>query len=286
MWKFTELADWWSQQQKESEAILDKWVEDSNYSQGAMIVGAGTKALMTFGAGFVDVLRLGDGLAKGTAAGAGQDGLRLIAILPIGKAAQMVRSVKGAIMARLIVDINPNAGICAWVASAKALTQIGAKVDGKLFVTVEDLAKAAGLDIGALGGLSMQGMEKILTQLGARCGAIRLVKVEQDVARMVGHDGSVVMVIVEFERFGSTNYHAFYAYRTAIGQLRYMDRSVQAATTKIYQGIAEIAKVYGTPAMKPIQAMKIENMFVKTVAHELPRLVLPVLGVVASEDRR
>jgi hypothetical protein len=61
---------------------------------------------------------------------------------------------------------------------------------------------------------------------------------------------------------------------------------VQAASTKIYQSIDEIAKIYGAEAMKPIQAMKIENMFVKTVAHELPRLVLPVLGVVASEDRR
>jgi hypothetical protein len=284
MWKFTELADWWGEQQKESVAVLDQWVEDSNYNQGVMIVAAGTQAVMSFGSGFVDVLRLGDGVAKGTAKGIGQDALRFVAIFPFGKAAQMLKTAKGTALAKVIVDIDPKAGICAWVASAKALTQIGTKAAGKLFVEVDDLAKAFGFNVSQIGGLNSLQIKTLLEKLGARTGAIRPVVAESEVARMVPYDGSVVMVIVELEQRGKIGWHAFYAYRTAMGQLRYMDRTVQTLAHKGYLSIDEIRIAYGATRMNPIEAMKIENMFVKTVLHEIPRLVMPVLGVIATEE--
>ncbi|MHC1551027.1 hypothetical protein [Phyllobacterium sp. K27] len=137
---------------------------------------------MTFGSGFVDVLRMGDGVAKGTAAGLGQDALRFS---PVGKAAQMFKAAKGTALAKVIVDINPSAGICAWVASAKALTQIGGKIGSKLFITVDDLAKAIGVNVRHLSGLTMEQIKIVLTKMGARVGAVRVVKSEQEVARMV-----------------------------------------------------------------------------------------------------
>lgn len=122
MWYFTEIADWWEGKRKETDAILDRWVEDSGYSQGAMIIAATTKALTTFGAGFVDILRLGDGIRAGTLKGAGVDTLRFVAIFPFGKAAKTLKSVRGVKRAKVIIDIpGPH---CFWVASAKALTQI------------------------------------------------------------------------------------------------------------------------------------------------------------------
>lgn len=284
MWKFTQLADWWGEQQKQSVAALDEWVEGSNYNQGVMIVAAGTQALMTFGSGFVDVLRMGDGVAKGTAAGLGQDALRVAAIFPVGKAAQMFQAAKATALAKVIVDINPSAGICAWVASAKALTQIGGTIGSKLFITVDDLAKAIGVNVRHLSGLTMEQIKIVLTKMGARVGAVRVVKSEQEVARMVSYDGSVVMVCVELERSKKIAWHAFYAYRTPIGQLRYMDRTVQTTAQRAYLSIDEIRRAYGASRMTPIQAMKIENMFVKTVANEIPRLVLPILGVVATDE--
>jgi hypothetical protein len=87
MWILTDVADWWDKKNQQSEAVLDQFVADSGYSQGAMIVAAGAHAFTTFGAGFVDVLRLGDGIKKGTLAGAGTDALRFAAIFPFGKAA-------------------------------------------------------------------------------------------------------------------------------------------------------------------------------------------------------
>lgn len=53
-------------QRRETDFVLDRWVEDSGYNQGAMIVAATTKALTIFGAGFVDIPSLGDGVRAGT----------------------------------------------------------------------------------------------------------------------------------------------------------------------------------------------------------------------------
>ncbi len=61
MWYFTEVADWFEKNRNESEQVLDKWVENSGYSTGAMVTASATKAFMTFGAGFVEIC-LGSGM--------------------------------------------------------------------------------------------------------------------------------------------------------------------------------------------------------------------------------
>ena len=68
---FTDIANWFDKNRVETDRILDKWVEDSNYNQGIMLVAATTHALTTFGAGFVDLLRLGDGVREGGLSGWG-----------------------------------------------------------------------------------------------------------------------------------------------------------------------------------------------------------------------
>lgn len=141
MWRFTEVADWFESKRAQSDKILNQWVESSNYSQMVMITAASTKALTTFGAGFVDVLRLGDGIKAGTVSGVATDALRFVAIFPVGKVASLVKSAKGVASAKLVVDTGgPN---CFWVASAKALAQIGHKYRGKLFASVEGLSESA-----------------------------------------------------------------------------------------------------------------------------------------------
>ena len=76
MWYFTEVADWFKKNMHESERALDQWVESSGYSTGTMVTASTTKAFMTFGAGFVDLLKLGDGVKEGTLKGVGEDALR------------------------------------------------------------------------------------------------------------------------------------------------------------------------------------------------------------------
>ena len=133
MWYFTDVADWFESKRFQTDSILDQWVEDSGYSTGTIIVASTTKAFTTFGAGFVDLLRLGDGVSQGSLKGAGEDTLRFVAIFPFGRAASMLRSAKGVTLAKVVVDTGgPN---CFWVASAKAFAQVSPKYNGKLMAS-------------------------------------------------------------------------------------------------------------------------------------------------------
>jgi hypothetical protein len=81
------------------------------------MIRAPNQSNLSAGSRMVDTLRLGDGVKKGTAGGALQDGLRLITRL--GPAAKL----GGWISRVLAIDDNPNAGICAQVSMRQALRQ-------------------------------------------------------------------------------------------------------------------------------------------------------------------
>jgi hypothetical protein len=288
MWQFTEIAKWFEDKRAQSDAVLDQWVEESNYSTGVMVVAATTKAFTTVGAGFVDVLRLGDGVSQGTWKGAGEDALRLVAIFPVGKAAQLLRSVRGTALARVIVDTGgPN---CFWVASAKAFGQIGHKVGGKLLASVDDVARALKMPMSNLWAIPnlATGMA-YLQRIGAKIGAVKPVAGAADIVQMVPRDGSVVMIAVKvMDKANVVGGHAIYAFRNTLGQVRYMDRTVgnvAAGAQGVFKSIDEIAPLYGATALVPYEAAILHNVIVKTFAYDLPRLVLPVLGVVATENR-
>jgi hypothetical protein len=288
MWKFTELAEWWEGKHKESDAALDGWVESSNYSEGAMIVAASTKALMTFGAGFVDVLRLGDGVKDGTLKGMGTDAMRALAIFPVGKAANLFKSARGVTLAKVVVDTGgPN---CFWVASAKAFTQIGQRFNGKLLVSVEDLAKALGMPMTKIKQIpNLSTGIGYLKELGAKVGPVRRISDAADIAKMVPLNGGVVMIAVHVKRGTTTAGHAFYAYRNSIGQIRYMDREVgkmgAEGIRSVFTSIEEIGVLYGAKLI-PYEAALIENVVVKSVLHEAPRLFIPILGVIATNSQK
>jgi hypothetical protein len=106
-WIFTDIADWFDQQKRQANRALDSAVETSGYNQGVMLVAAGTHAAMEFGGAFVDILRLGDGVRAGGLGGWGKDALRMVAIFPVGKAAQMMKTMKGTKAAQVVVDSCP-----------------------------------------------------------------------------------------------------------------------------------------------------------------------------------
>jgi hypothetical protein len=288
MWHFTEIADWFDGNRVRSDSILDEWVEGSNYNQGVMVVAASTKALMTFGAGFVDLLRLGDGIKGGTLAGVGTDALRVLAVLPVGRAANLLKSAKGISVAKLILDTGgPN---CFWVASAKAFGQIRQKYGGRLLASVEDVAKALGMSMENLWTIpNLATGISYLQRLGAKFGPIKTVANLRDVTQMVPYDGSVVMIAVRVMKAGKVvGGHAIYAFRNTLGQIRFMDRTVGTSTAGgargAFSSLDEIAPMYGATALVPYEAAVLYNIYVKSVVFELPRLVIPILGVVATED--
>lgn len=287
MWYFTEVANWFEKNRNESEQVLDKWVDDSGYSTGTMVTASATKAFMTFGAGFVDLLRLGDGVKEGSLKGAGEDALRFVAVFPVGKAASMLKSAKGLSVARFIADTGgPN---CFWIASAKALRHVGQKYKGRLFVSVDDLAKALKMPANSPWRiLNLATGMSYLRSLGAKIGPIKKVSSVDDITRILPRDGSVVMIAVHVINNGKVVAgHAIYAFRNAFGQVRFMDRTVgrpvSSGTQGVYKSIDELAPVYGASALVPYEASILYNVFAKTVAHDAPKLVIPVLGVMAEE---
>jgi len=290
MWIFTEVADWFERKRSHTDKILDKWVEDSRYTQGVMILASTTKAFTTVGAGVVDLLRLGDGVRQGNLRGVGTDALRLVAIFPFGKAAQVLKSTKGVSLAKVIVDTGgPN---CFWVASAKAFSQIGHRHKGNLFAGVEDIASALKMSMDKLWKIpNLLAGISYLKKLGANVGKVVRVSTIKDISHLTPYDGSVVMIAVRVMKEGKViGGHAIYAFRNPVGLVRFMDRTVgrisKSGSRGVYKRIEDIAPMYGASALVPYEAAVINNIFVKSIALDAPKLVIPLLGVVASEDIR
>jgi hypothetical protein len=289
MWVFTDIADWFDQQKRQANHALDSAVESSGYNQGVILVAAGTHAVMEFGGAFVDILRLGDGVKAGGFYGWGKDALRVVAIFPVGKAAQMMKTMKGTWAAQVVADIMPKAGICTWVASAKALRQIGHSFNGKILATVDDLVKATGAHPHTVGRADLPQVIAWLRQIGARVGPPRIVTSMKEVEGMVPYDGSVVLFGVKGAEIttGKLVAHLVYAYRNAggVGRVQIMDRTITKATHTPYRNLAELAERYSVHSYTPSSAVVLYNVFARSVLHDLPKLVIPVQAVIASYKR-
>ena len=240
MWAASDIADWWSEQHRTSKRELDEFVEEHPNWFGIIVAGT-TATAMDLGAGFVDVLRLGEGAAEGGLKGIAHDGLRLLQFAPaVGKLSRFA-------LARVMVD--PGGGICTWVSGAKALRQVGVKA----FASVDDLAQAAGLQsIGQLGGAFVDKLTPVLQKLGARVTSLGR-SANLEAVNVAVRKDSVVLFSVQWSRAGQQVGHTLYAFRDSIGRMRYADRTgavvgALAELEKFYPGIGG-AKVYGTAAL-------------------------------------
>jgi hypothetical protein len=137
----SELADWWDSQKRQSEAILTEWVQD-NPQWWAVAIAGTVQTTMDLGAGFVDVLRFGEGMAQGGIKGFGKDLLRLLVILgPLGRAGGMVSRLVHLSRLRLAMQVGAVDGPCTFQAVNNAMSILKGT---NLFVTVDDMAAAMG----------------------------------------------------------------------------------------------------------------------------------------------
>src|ERR1700751_4126575 len=149
MWKFTELANGFDKLVKDDEHFLDDVFTDlmtdaqnpqSSWYGNALryvAVGAGysTFKLSTVVAkGFVDVLRIGDGVQEG-GWGYAKDGLRLLMI--VGPALRGGRMLLSQVAS---VDATATIGNCGWIQAARALRMTGVKH----FAQLADILGGAG----------------------------------------------------------------------------------------------------------------------------------------------
>lgn len=143
------LANWWDTQKKESEKALDSFVDAHPNLFGVAVAGS-VKTAMDLGQGFVDVLRVGEGVKKG-GWGYAEDALRVVSI--VGPVARIGRLG----LAKLVPNV---AGpLCARVSATQALRVTGTRH----FAAVEDVIKSLSGKVIT----SMTDIEPELRQLGA-----------------------------------------------------------------------------------------------------------------------
>jgi hypothetical protein len=237
MWFFDDIADWWDEKKRETEAILEEWVEDDP-SWFAVAVAGTVQTAMDIGGGTVDTLRLGEGIKEGGWRGVGEDALRLIGLAgPIAKGARGISA---------FYTRNPCGSICGWVSASKALRHTGVQH----FSTVDDLARASGQVPGGIADVAdlipvlqvsgatarvvqvpvAQGFLRILQSIGARARAMRPPQTMDEVVKLIksNPDGVVIFGISWFHtKQGKQVGHALYGFRDFLGRIRFADRGLR-----------------------------------------------------------
>src|SRR4029453_687490 len=101
----SDIADWWDKQHATSRTALDDFVDQYPGLFG-VVVATAAAAAMELGKGTIDVLRVGTGVAEGSAGGVAQDALRALSVVgTVGKGAKLVKeAVSKSRMLKLIVD--------------------------------------------------------------------------------------------------------------------------------------------------------------------------------------
>lgn len=236
----SDIADWWDEQHRQSHQALDEFVDVYPNWFGVTVATLGATS-MQLGAGLVDVLRLGEGVAKGGAKGVLQDGLRLLQLAPaVGKLSRFA-------LARVLADTGGD--ICTWISATKALRQVGVRA----FAAVEDLAQAAGFrSVSQLNGAFVDELLPALRSLGARVTSLPAPRRLEDLVAAVKREG-VVLFSVEWKMGGDDVGHTLYAFLDMLGRARIADRtgavvSSLAELERLYPGIGQ-ARVYGTAAL-------------------------------------
>jgi hypothetical protein len=279
MWIFTEVADWFDKTREDNDRWIDSnlqpWVastlyEDSPWYRNVGIYAAsGTlfalnKFTTTVASGFVDVLRVGDGIREG-GWGWGKDALRILSIAgPFFKAARyagpLVRAIPGiSKLTQFSLTLEPGVNIakgayggrCAWVTAARLMRLTGTRP----FAQVVDIARGAGIGLEETGSKSILKLVPALENLGADAKVVNLMQeaksahllapdlqtTEQALARVLSaNPNGAVMVGVKWAKAdGGIGRHALIAVRDAFGGISFIDRSGMAV-----KSFAELASKY------------------------------------------
>jgi hypothetical protein len=272
MWVFTEVADWFDRQRLANNKFLDSvfqdWVDyavkhedEQGYwpaiRNGMIYGGSGTlyavnQLTTTVASGFVDTLRIGDGIKKG-GWGYGQDALRLLSVA--GAAAKPLNALlkvgRVGLAQVVAVDTSAAGDVCTWVTAAKALVMTGTRH----FATLESIATALGWPDARVGAALFLGeFLPILRAAGAtvrEAGPLSVsVPVDETLAGVLQANPNAIVpfsvhwimaagtAIGEFATVAEDTPvgHTMIAFRAVVtGALRIMDR-----TGKIYGSLAEV----------------------------------------------
>ncbi len=224
-------------------AVAVVWDLADTVNNGVTSVFNG-RAIGKFSTGFVvDILRLGTGAGEGSAWGIFEDVLRVASIVPWGRVAEFVSTqafrVAGPMVTRLRqVSWGAIRGeTCVPISIAQALEHTGTK----LFVTLEDVARAMGKDLSLISkeGASNPEIRAALKEFKAIFDEIPPGEINSflDVASLARNTKGVLLVSLETTVAGVPRYHQVMVTNTAKG-FKIFDRK------GIFNSFEELARHY------------------------------------------
>jgi hypothetical protein len=193
---------------------------------------------------FIDPLRLGEGVKKGTAAGYVEDGLRVIGV--VGGAVKVLKFGKFALAAG---ELRGGVMSCTSSSGAKALIQAGIKS----MPTVEEVAKGTGagtsIRLPTYPGAFIADVVPNLVKAGATVEKSNITAVG-DVMKLVNQNKGPVLFSVEWPAGGG---HTMMAYRPFFGSgIRLADQFGNLHTLENVNGAFRVIAGPGTTAGKLI----------------------------------
>ena len=248
----SEYADWWDKQKKDSEKVLEEWVQD-NPQWWAIGIATATSTAMELGAGMVDALRFGEGLAQGDVKGVAKDAMRLLVLVgPLAKLGGMLGRLAQTQMIRLAVTTKGVTGPCTFTAVNNALSIVGGG-NRSLFFTVREAAQALGKPLAGLAKVGgkyklaawIDDLIPFLTKQGVRLRNLGTAKSVTDVASAARTENGVVIFAIEWaDMAGKLQRHSMIAVRTVSG-VRFADYG-----GKFISSLSELASRGGIWAAK------------------------------------
>jgi hypothetical protein len=277
MWIFTKAADLFDKTRKDNDAWIDQnlqsWeattlYDDSPWYRNVGVWAAGgtlyalNKFTTTVASGFVDVLRLGDGVQEG-GWGYAKDSLRLLMFL--GPATRGARYFASLIPA---VDMSPTVGNCGWVAAARLLRLTGTRP----WAQVSDLARWMGLNASETGAIeSTEDLLPALRHLRATAQVTRTTGSMEQLAQAVAENPkAATMFGIRWTMNGKTVGHVLIAVRNAFGGMTIIDRSGRAVKT-----LAELGDLYPSIGTATVDAtaVTVQNSVVVRSIGTVPSLM-------------
>ena len=226
----SELADWWDGERRQSERLLEEWVQD-NPQWWAIGLATTASTAMELGAGMVDALRLGEGVAQGGVKGVAKDAMRLLVLVgPLAKAGGMLGRVAQTQMIRLAVTTEGVTGPCTFTAVNNAASIVSGSARN-FFVTAQEAAQALGKPLAGLAkaggkyklGAWIDDLVPFLLKQGMRIRNLGQPASVADVSAAASSQNGVVVFAIEWaDAAGKMHYHSMIAVRT-LGGVRFAD---------------------------------------------------------------
>ena len=265
------FADYWDEERVNYTAEMHRFVEQ-NPNLFGVVIATTNETMATVGAGFIDILRFGQGIEQSGWKGWAKDGLRLLAVAggPIargagrlgGQASRLISAAKNLKIARAIIDPVPGTNNCMLVSAAKALTASGARVG----ILVEDLTHALGHSVDLTKtGINFKQLSDILSKVGIELGPARTAGNAAQINAMLTTDGTVAVIGMRGEAIIATDkggqaiqfvHHAIMACKNSFGKVMYLDRG------SVYYSIEELSQVWRLRGVfQPIEIMQFPGVY-------------------------